>query len=40
MQVYKEAKILTARPTIKDQKLNIIYMGLLVLKENFQQVNG
>ena len=41
MQVYKEVKILTARPTIKDQKkLNIIYMGLLVLKENFQQDNG
>ena len=41
MQVYKEFKILTARPTIKDQKkLNIIYMGLLVLKENFQQDNG
>ena len=28
MQVYKEFKILTARPTIKEQKkLNIIYMG-------------
>ena len=41
MQVYKQLKILTARPSKKDQKkLNIIYLESLMSKKNFQQVNG
>ena len=41
MQVYKELRILTARPIKKEyQKINIIFMVFKVLKKNFQQENG
>ena len=41
MQVYKELKILTARPKKKIKKiLSIIFMEFVVLKKNFQQENG
>ena len=38
MQIYKEIKILSARPD--KVKLNIIFMDLYLLKKNFQLVNG
>ena len=41
MQVYKELRILTARPIKKKiKKLNIIFMVFKVLKKNSQQENG
>ena len=41
MQVYKQLKILTARPSKKDQKkIKHHYLESLMSKKNFQQVNG
>ena len=41
MQVYKQLNILTARPKKKIKRiLNIIYMDILILIKDFQQVIG